>query len=183
MNVGRESSDGAGRGRSRPRALSAPRENVPAAVRERVEDGYDLRTTRELMGHSDVGTTRVYTHALNKGGRGVRSPPEKGSIYPMLSFKRFINAAVTINGIELALKIRKEQFDTSAVIARTRGVVRPVHARSPNPVRRHPASRSPGHAWTPVHPRLPAARLLARRDVVADPAVRLDVGIVRGRCC
>ena len=39
-----------------------------------LENGYDIRTVRELLGHKDVSTTMVYTHMLQRGGKGVRSP-------------------------------------------------------------------------------------------------------------
>ena len=42
-----------------------------------LEDGYDIRTVQELLGHKDVRTTMIYTHVLNRGGKAVRSPLER----------------------------------------------------------------------------------------------------------
>ena len=42
-----------------------------------LEDGYDIRTVQELLGHRDVSTTMFDTHVLNRGGKGVHSPVDR----------------------------------------------------------------------------------------------------------
>jgi transposase-like protein len=73
----------------------------------------ELKRSGVLRPQTKVRTSKYLNNLVEQDHRRV-----KQRVYPMLGFKGFRNAAVTISGVELAQKIRKGQFDTSAVIVR-----------------------------------------------------------------
>jgi transposase-like protein len=120
---------------SRRRDIAAARRFFTGAIKQHgapakiTLDGYpathsavaELKACGVLRRQTKVWTSKYLNNLVEQDHRRV-----KQRIYPMLGFKSFMNATVTISGIELVQKIRKGQFDTSVVIGRERARVRQV---------------------------------------------------------
>lgn len=59
------------------RATASHPYESPRIREDTMSGGLDIRTVQELLGHKDVSTTMIYTHVLNRGGRGVTSPADR----------------------------------------------------------------------------------------------------------
>ena len=78
----------------------------------------ELKAKNVLPQNTKVRTSKYLNNLIEQDHRRV-----KQRVYPMLGFKRFAHAAITLSGIELAHRIRKEQFDISRVTIGTRAPV------------------------------------------------------------
>jgi integrase len=75
---------------------------------ELIRLGYDIRTVQELLGHTDVRTTMIYTHVLNRGGLGVRSPADMGPGVDNAASVHALRTATLLSQVEGSMRDRPE---------------------------------------------------------------------------
>jgi len=88
-----------------------------------IESGYDIRTVQELLGHTDVRATMIYTHVLNKAGLGVRSPMDSLEHSDSIVPGNGIASPVRARGERIPADINDVPLETGCVLS---GTGRPI---------------------------------------------------------